>query len=494
MKYFSILFFLFYLSSCADDSGGNNGSSNNGGLPELELVVEDVDLSSDIDNLDYLIDLPGAVSASSSQVNKRSFIYGLNSSDRVSNIITPPSTGVVYDVFISGDQKIYSGNFVTRSNNRQIRCMLIYEKSKKSRCLLREQQFLSSVRASITRNGAMILVSRNDTVRKELYRYSPSLGFSRITTFKIGDCHTRFNCFGGNESSLTSSGEVVDSYSSGDIFSFQLTDGEEIEIVSFRQDGDNYQMKKDIIASGSVHKVNGEPFFVAAGWLRQGWEKALEYITSDNNRKITQDGLLVDMKDALFQVYHQSDYREFGFDIPSLFYLTPRRSNLPKYYPDYLLQKIPCCFAYNNPTGKRRKVNEISWKHASGYNNYFIAYGELAGPEHYDYSSATTVDIKKALIVIDSNNNTKTTDGDLEMAKIYLYDYSNLSDYADNMIAPLSFDSVSKIENYVRGFKITGQHGLNTGDQRIIFYNPISKNIEYPSTEDRKVIKIKERL
>jgi len=61
----------------------------------------------------------------------------------------------------------------------------------------------------------------------------------------------------------------------------------------------------------------------------------------------------------------------------------------------------------------------------------------------------------------------------------------------DNLIIPLSFDTVTNITNYVNGFKLEGSVNSNS---KTLYYNPSTNNIETPNTNDQQSFTIKERL
>lgn len=503
-KFFIFSFLLFLsisLFSCSEEeSSTDKGPQSEASTNKVVFYNKEFQFDSNIGSSRYLIKVssnsestsnsPRFTTKNLSDDSQSGFVYGLNSSDEVINLFTPFESGELEDISKRGASTIMVGSFTKDETT----CLVLVSSDIESKCLVLEQPIVSSVGAAFFHDDSKIalLIDNSESGRKELYLYSSDDGFISINS--------------GNTSELTDlefniSGSVSDSYSSNDYAAFYVKNGNIGDIVFVRGNGD-IETKVESVTSDSVHNVSGDPLFMSNGNLRQGWGRSIYYKENSNNRTISESGVLVSHKDAFFQIYYQSNYttlnkdQDLAYINPMLFYLKPKRSNLPESYPDFTLEQINCCASLNNPSGTRDMTNKISWKKAAGFKKYALAYGEIVSSDYYEYEldESKVINISKAIILINANSKELDGDGNYQMPAISLYDYNNPSSQEDNLLNPLSYDSVSSIETYKNGFKITGTWSLNSSDQRIVFYNPDNNSIEEPTSTDQQTFVIKERL
>jgi hypothetical protein len=492
MKYLFIFLSAFLFFSCAEEDSTNNNSDdyNNESDTSISLNSQSININSNISNVKYLVKLQDSSSTSNSLKensistntvsgdSSTGYVYGLNSSDQIVSIFQPFDIGTAKDIVVSGDYSLISGEFKVDSTT----CLLLFSTGDHSNCLAIKQDNIGSIRANFLKKEILILIANSSNGLKELYNYNLNSGFTEVSTNKLSS-----NIFSVNAVELD--GEVVDSYASGDSAFFYIKSETSSNLLSIKNNNGSYEIKEEKVTSDSVQDINGEPIFMSDGNLRMGYDKSISYNQSSNNRNVSTNNVLVDLKDSKFQFYYQSNYNFHGFSNPSIFYLKPKRSDLPSSYPDYTLERINCCQAKNNPSGTRDSVEEMNWEKVSGYKNYVIAYGEFAGTEYPEYSASNIV-IDKAIILINANSYDAEPLGDA-MARISLYDYNNTSSEEDNLINPLSYDTVTSVVNYINGFKLTGK---KYGQEKITYYNPVTNNIEFPNTSDQQSFTIKESL
>lgn len=499
---FSVLFLLItLLFSCAEeDSTSEDDSSSNSSDTGVEFYNKEFKVESNIGSSKYLIKVPSNSQSTNVSTNsivnvlssdsQSGFVYVLNSSDQIINLFTPFDSGELKDISKKGSSTIMVGEFTKDSAT----CLVLVSGDLSSTCLVAKQSIISSVGAAFIKDESQIalLIDNSNSGKKELYLYNTSDGF-------IGVNSAGSRSIQPLEFNLT--GSIVDSYSSNDYAAFYIKNGNEGELLFVKNDGST-ETKTESVTSDSVQTVNDEPLFMSNGNLRMGWSNSIYYKVSSNNRTISDSNVLVSHKDAFFQIYYQSDYttlnksQELAYSNPMLFYLKPKRKDLPASYPSFTLEPINCCKSLNNPSGTRDLVNRLSWKKAAGYKKYALAYGEIVSSDYYEFESDTNkvINIQKAIILVDSDSKELDGNGNYQMPAISLYDYNNTSSEEDNLIAPLSYDTVSNIETYKNGFKITGTWALNSSDQRVIYFNPVNNSIETPSTSDQQTFVIKERL
>lgn len=501
---FSILFFLLILLfSCAEENTSEDESSSSSSDTGVEFYNKEFQVESNIGASKYLIKVPSnsqsANVSTNSIVNTLSndsqsgFVYALNSSDQIISLFTPFDSGELKDISKKGNSSIMVGEF-TKDN---ITCLVLVSGDLSSTCLVAKQSLISSVGAAFIEDESQIalLIDNSNTGKKELYLYNSNDGFISVNSINSRSIQPL-------EFNLT--GSIVDSYSSNDYAAFYVKNGNDGELLFVKSDGST-ETKTESVTSDSVQDVSGEPLFMSNGNLRQGWSNSIYYKESSNNRTISDSGILVSHKDAFFQIYYQSDYttlnkaQELAYNNPMLFYLKPKRKDLPTSYPSFTLEPINCCSIKHSNGSISDGLNEIDWKKASGYKQYALAYGENVTSSHYEFDSSRK-SIEKAIILIDANAvqyipevNTPSNLNPAMPNKL-LYDETNPTANNDNLIKPLSYDTVSNIETYKNGFKITGTWALNSSDQRIVFYNPSTNAIETPSTSDQQTFVIKERL
>jgi hypothetical protein len=487
MKYFVYLIFLSILVSCAEEKNENkNEEESSSVFNSVKFQNSSFTINSNIKYIKYIVSASSNSNSSNSLIDRSlsndsadGYTYGLNSSDQIITLFNPYDSGFVHDIVSSDNRVLIVGEFTKDGVN----CLLLYLSGDSSNCLALKQDSIGSIRANFINGNVIILIDNKSTSEKEAYIYSQEDGFS--TALLSGKTIS-------SNSSFIMNGDISDTVASGDYAHFFVDGESSSNIISFEKHGDGFNSKVEPVSSESVQEISGSPLFISEGKLRQGWGKSINYNESSNNRTISDSGLLVSYKDARFQMYFQEDYKYQGYSIPSIFYLKPKRSDLPDSYPDYTLERIRCCQAKNNPGGTRDNVEEMSWNKVLGYKKYVLAYGELVGEGYPEYQS-DNIQIQKAIILIDADSFEQESLG-VSMSRVSLYDYNNTSSNEDNIISVLSFDSVSNIENYKNGFKVTGASGANSSDQRTIFFNPGSNAIETPSSGDQKTFIIKERL
>jgi len=512
MKSLVILFAsAVFLFSCAEDSnteGISSGSGEEESASKVSLLAQEISINSNLGAAKYLV----KTSTESSSINtltvnsvssdsSSGFVYALNTNDQLIPLFNPFSTGFLTDIDSSGDKKIYTGEFTVSANSSNslisrvegdVTCILIFESGDNYKCLVIKQDAVKSARASFYKDGALIFIGINGESEKELYVYDLINDFSRIPSFKTnGSCGPKSDCFGEEEGVYSFDGDVVDSYSSGDFSSFLMSGTSSKEMATIRKVGEDYQIKVDKVSSESVISLEGDTIYMSDGSLRQGWDKSVLYSESSNNRTISNESMLVDKKEGGFSFFYQNNYTHQNFNIASIFYLKPKRSDLPESYPDFTLERINCCLAKKiDDTLTGGSIQEIAWTKAAGYKEYVLAYGDTVSSDYAEYSNLR-VNIGKAIILINGKDSTTDGNGNLEMKEVVLYDFGDTQSAMDNLIIPLSFDTVTNITNYVNGFKVVGSvHSTN----RTIYYNPATNNIETPITSDQQSFTIKERL
>jgi len=509
-KLLIILVSSFLFLSCAEDSteDSEDSSTTEEEISSVSLSSQSISINSNIGSIKYLVKTSTGSSSSNSLISSSlssdistGYVYALNTNDQLIPIFNPFSTGHLDDIDVSGDKKLYAGEFtvssvsasslITKATNESI-CILIYESGDSSTCLVEKQDSVDSVRAVFYKETALIFISVDGKDEKELYEYDLISDFKRVSSFKSnGSCDAKFDCFGDATSDYEFSGDVVDSYSTGDIASFLVSDGTNKEMATLSKVDGDYRLKVDVVSSKSVISINGDPIYMSEGKLRQGWAKSVYYNKRSNNRSISNESMLVDKKEGGFSFFYQNNYTHRSFNIPSVFYLKPRRSDLPISYPDFTLDRINCCLAKKVDgalTGG--SIQEIAWTKSSGYKEYVLAYGDTVSSDYSGYSELR-VNIGKAIILIDGKDSTTDGHGNLEMKEVVLYDFGDTSANMDNLIIPLSFDTVTNITNYVNGFKLEGSVNSNS---KTLYYNPSTNNIETPNTNDQQSFTIKERL
>jgi hypothetical protein len=477
------------LFSCTDDSSNSDLENKNETVNNDKILFYDNEykLDSNIKDASYLISLREEESINNIETNN-GYQYGLNTSDHIINLFNEYSESTLKKVTKKNGASILEGEF----KKDGLSCLIILSVTDDTRCLILKQPLLESVSATFFRdeNTVALLINNKVTNIKDLYFYEKNKGFSKKESFNI--VGTILRSYHGYDESKSITGLH------GDYVAFLVKSNNEKNIIFYKQTyHDVYDIVSKIELSNSdIQDVNNEPFFMYNGYLRQGYSNSVYYETSFDNRTISDSGLLIRNKDSYFQFHYQFDYVERGFNIPSIFVWVPRRENMPLHYPDYTLERIRCCKAVNVPVdaGLRNHVNELSWLTVGGYKKYILAYGELAGPEHYSYSD-NTINIEKAIILINGDDVLHLKDTEerpyVMMRPIVLYDYDNPTSDEENLINVLGYDVVTKIENYVRGFKITGE---KDGLERIIFFNPKTREIEEPYLEDQQTFVIKERI
>ncbi len=491
-----LIFFLLpalLFCACAEDKETDEDETS--ASQEVKLSVNTVNLKSNIKDIKYLIKTSES-SVSSNAVSGDSnvgFNYGLNSSDQIKPIFDPYSVGYINDISTKNNENIYVGSFsVDQTQDSDslgsLECLVIYEQTNSSKCIVQKQDAIKSVSASFYQSHALLLVGGNDG-SKSLYEYDLDITFTEVTSFKLNNCSFESDCF-NSDGTYSVNGDVVKSFNTGDVVSFLINkDDSTKEMVVFKKVGNDYQMKKDTVSSSSVIDISGDTFYLSNGNLRQGWNHTLYYDQSNNNRTISTESLLVSDSDGYFNFFYQDDFKEDGFEMPMIFYLQPKRKDLPASYPGYTLEKMTCCKIKNPISGQKDEVAPMGWKKVAGYKKYILAYGEVLS-NYYDKQN-TDIVIDKAIILIDGS---LTLDGfnDSKLSeKIYLYDTVNTVSKERNIITDLSFDSITNIENYVNGFKLTGS--LNSNNKEI-FFNPYSNSIETPNSNDQQTFTIKQAL
>ena len=493
---------IFLISSCAEDSSTSDDSSSSSS-PELSLTVNNVQISSNIDSIEYIVKTNESGFGSNSLItntlsddSSSGFVYGFTSGDGIKPIFTPFDAGYATDIKKNGNKFIYNGDFSVSGGNSNntgstINCLIVFQNSDDASCILEKQDAVSSANAAFYGNKALVFISLKDEDTKQIYEYDLVSTFTKIENFKTnGSCAVTSECFGSDSSEYSVSGEVAKSYQSNDLVSFLINkDDNSKEMFLVRKVGSEYRMKKDAVTSDDVVEVNGESFYISNGNLRGGWDKLVTYNQSSNNRTISTGSLLVSNKDAYFSFFYQSDYVEHSNSIPAIFYLKDKRNDLPASYPDYTLEKIVCCKAKNNPSGTRDLVAEMKWMKVSGFGKYVLAYGEVASD--YNGKNASDIIINKAIILIDGDNKTDDGSGNAVMSSIALYDHNNTSSKEDNKIDQLDFDTVTEIKNYKNGFKLTG---TKSSSSKTVYYNPYTNAIETPTGDDANTFVIKQRL
>lgn len=475
MKIF-FLFLSFFLISCVSESDdeGNSTSNNSSGI---EFSGTSFSFRDNLDEAAYIVESNNSLSSNSVSKTVEGYSSALSSNDQLIEIFESHDSSFLTEIVSYDGKKILSGEFSNSSDT----CILLYKTGDSYNCLLIKQESVSSAGAGFIGDVLYLLVSLSSG-GSELYSYKTEVGFSELSDNNVIVPLASFS----------TDSDVVHTMNTGDLISFHLS-GDSKDIVHVRSSDGAIETKIESVTSPSVQEVDGEALFMSDGNLRQGWSKSIYYNSSDNNRTISDSNILISNKDAYLQIYFQSDYTDEGFNLPSIFYLKPRRGDLPISYPDYTLDPISCCRALNNPSGTRTTTEPISWQIVSGYKRYAMAYGVNAGENVPEYNSGD-ITIEKALIAIDGDDYFIDSDGDAVMSHISLYDHNNPSSDEDNLINILSFDSVTSIENYVRGFKITGPSSPDTSTIKTVYYNPYTSQTESPNTTDQQSFNIVEAL
>lgn len=483
-----ITFYLsfFMLLSCdGEDSKPKEENPALSSVTGINFYNKDFKVNSNLDSSKYLIKLDNAAQNSPnllvgnlSSDSQSGFVYALNSSDQVVSLFNPFNSGELKNISKKGNTSIMVGEFT----KDELICLVVVSGDSSSTCLVTKQNSINSVGATFinSENQIALLVDNTNTGKKELYLYNSNDGFIGVSS---------------NSTSLVEplefnlSGAITDAYSSNDYAAFYIKGGNGGELLFLKNNGDT-ETKINSVTSGSVQSINGEPIFMSDGNLRQGWGNSLYYNENSNNRTVSSEAVLVSSKDAFFQIYYQEDYNDRGYNNPMIFYLKPRRSDLPVTYPDYTLDSINCCLYRKVDGNLSGDVQRMDWKYASGYKKYAIAYGEVATSNSPEYS-ALKKNVDKAIILINADEKDEDDDGNFIMKRKILFDEGNTNSNEDNLIVPLSFDSVTNITNYVNGFKI---EGVLHSNNKTLYYNPESNSIETPSTNDQQSFTIQKRL
>jgi hypothetical protein len=518
------LFYLFILSTmigcfgCAKEDSGSSSSNNSEVKKDFKIGSSLINESSNLKDTEFLIKTKKSSNnlfslnlfSENSEVLPEEEIQGLTLNNEVISLFDKDN-GVIDSVKKNGDYILYKGVFeVTSYDGVSYNCLLVFEFNEVSNCLIPEHEDLKSFGYSFLKksstetsndapieetiyhdiNVALIFIDLASSGEKILYEFDLNSNFNEMKEFKV-DVNLQ------DLIKIDYDSTIINSYSGGSYVSFELDKGDEKRIVSFKKINEEYHGKDYLMTSDSMMNIDGENYFMSNGDLRNGWNKSINYHSSSNNRDFSKDAMIVSSKDGFFPMFYQNDYKVMGFSDginyeytqPELLYFSPKRNDLPDHYPDKVYQTIYLT-TKNNPESTTTAISPIGWQKARGYKKYAMAYG-IAVKSYYDGYQLGGVDIPKALILIDTDKKRYPTEGNPDLEVITLYNYEDPSDPVDNLLQRFGFDSVTEIENYINGFKITG---LESDQEKVVFYNPYDDIIETPTNGDEISFIIQERL
>lgn len=465
-----------FLFSCSNEESTNEDENENGDSLniELSLVSKSINLESNINKTKYLIKIESQnnnlnINSVSTSDIKIGYIYGLSTNDQIIPIVENLDNGSFDYIHSEKDKTLYMGDVIVDGVN----CLVIMQSGDESNCIIIKQEKISSASAGFSSGKTYIYISLVDDNQKQLYSYSKGI-------------YTLIDNYTGQKDKIVT-GKIIRSYTTNDLTAFIVDDEEVKKVVLFKNNEDLYDVRVDDLTS-EVIDIDGELYFFSGGTYRSGPSRQVPY--SGGLEGVMDDSsVIVSINDAKFLFFYSPNLTEHGINNPSIFYMQYKGTPLEDSSPEYDFVKIGCCKARNNPEGTRDKVEEISWKKVRGYKQYILAYGEVVDSSYNDYDPSNII-IEKAIILIDGNQyyNGPTLSW---MSEVYLYDYNNTSSYEDNLINALGYDTISIIENYKNGFKITG---IKNSMEKIVYYNPFSSTIETPNTLDTQSFIIKERL